>query len=90
MFSKAKTASIYISSNRGAVTQEQAIAGIVKLYELKSGYKVRPSSTQLKGVSAEYKDSVAKAYALGLIDRISPQDNVTYATLCDWILQVTE
>ena len=88
---KARTSGIYMSQGSGVVTKEQAIAGVVKLYELKQGYQVKPSKVTLTGVSSTYKDAVGKAYALGLIDEtINPSGKVTYSELCDWIIQVIE
>ncbi len=88
---KARTSGIYISQSTGTVTKEQALAGVVKLYELKQGYQVKPSKVVFKGVSSTYKEAVGKAYALGLIDEaINPSGKVTYSELCDWIIQVIE
>ena len=87
---KAKSAGIYISSSSGPVNEEQAIAGIIKLYELKNGYKIKPSTVRLGGVSRDYQEAVSKAYALGLIEAINPTRPITYGVLCDWILQVTQ
>ena len=41
-------------------------------------------------VSANYREAVRKAYAIGLITDINPQAKVTYGTLCDWVAQVVE
>lgn len=90
LLNKAKTAGIYVSSNSGTITEEQAIAGIVKLYEIKNGYKIKPSSMSFSNVSANYREAVRKAYAIGLITDINPQAKVTYGTLCDWVAQVVE
>lgn len=90
LLSKAKSLGFYISNSSGAVTEEQAIAGIVKLYEVKSGNRVKPSNASFKNVSANYREAVRKAYALGLITEINPQSKVTYGKLCDWIAQVIE
>jgi hypothetical protein len=87
---KAKSAGLYIGSNTLVVTEEQAIAGIVKLYELKNGYKVKASSVKFNNVAQPYREAASKAYAIGLIETINPKASVTYGTLCDWILQVTE
>lgn len=88
---KARTSGIYISQSTGTVTKEQALAGVVKLYELKQGYQVKPSKVVFKGVSSTYKEAVGKAYALGLIDEtINPSGKITYSELCDWIIQVIE
>ena len=87
---QAKSLGIYVSNNSGAITEEQAIAGIVKLYELKTGYRVKPSNASFSNVSSNYREAVRKAYALGLITDINPQGKVTYAKLCDLIAQVIE
>ena len=89
-YSKAKKAGIYISSSKGALTKEQALAGIVKLYELNTGVHVKPSNVKINGTSAAYKDAVGKAYAIGLIDDLKPQQKITYEELCDWLVQVVE
>lgn len=87
---QAKSLGIYVSNNSGAITEEQAIAGIVKLYELRTGYRVKPSNASFSNVSSNYREAVRKAYALGLITDINPQGKVTYAKLCDLIAQVIE
>ncbi|WP_069998896.1 fibronectin type III domain-containing protein [Cellulosilyticum sp. I15G10I2] len=87
---KARTAGIYTESASGGINEEQAIAAVVRLYELKTGYKVKPSNVAISGVSSKYQEAVKKAYAIGLIDTINPKQPVRYALLCDWLLQVTE
>lgn len=87
---RARTAGIYTESSSGGITEEQAIAGVVKIYELKTGYKIKPSTVRFNNVGASYQEAVAKAYAIGLIDSINPKQLVRYNTLCDWLLQVTE
>ena len=88
---RARTSGIYISQNLGVVTKEQAIAGVVKLYELKQGYQIKASKVSITGVSSTYKEAVSKAYAIGLIDEsIYPSGKVTYSELCDWVIQVIE
>ena len=88
---QAKTSGIYISYNTGAITKEQAVAGVVKLYELNAGYKIKPSKVSISGVSGAYKESVAKAYAIGLIDTdFKGYSKITYNELCDLIIQVVE
>ena len=89
-FNKAKSTGIFIGNNSGTITEEQAVAGLVKLYELKTGYKVKPSSVSFQNVSADYREAVRKAYAAGLITEINPKAKVTYAKLCDMIIQVIE
>ena len=88
LIKQAKTSGIYISSNSGTITEEQAIAGLVRLYELKRGFKIKPSSQSFANVSSNYREAVRKAYAIGLIENITPQGKVTYSKLCDWVAQV--
>lgn len=85
---KVKTIGLYVSSNTGYITQEQALNGVVKLYELKTGYKIKPSTKSFNNVSKNYRESAAKAYAIGLITDIDPQAKITYRQLCDWLMQV--
>ncbi len=87
---RARTTGIYTETSSGGVNEEQAIAGVVKLYELKTGYKIKPSSVAFSHVSSPYREAARKAYAIGLIESMNPKQPVSYATLCDWILQVTE
>lgn len=87
---KAKSIGIYSGNSNGTITEEQAVAGLVKLYELKTGYKVKPSNASFSNVSANYREAVRKAYAIGLITDINPKAKVTYAKLCDMITQVIE
>ena len=88
-YEKAKAAGLYISSSRGNITKEQALAGIVKLYEINYGYKIKPSHIVFYNVSMNYREAASKAYAIGLIDAIdSPQSMITYEELCDWLIQV--
>lgn len=83
---QAKSSGIYIENNSGYITEEQAISGIVKLYEMKLGYKVKPSSRSFTGVSRSYSENVSKAYGLGIIETINPQKGVSYSTLCEWMI----
>lgn len=85
---KAKTVGLYISSNTGYITQEQALHGVIRLYEIKTGYKIKPSAKSFNHISAAYRESAAKAYAIGLITDINPQAKITYKQLCDWLIQV--
>ncbi len=88
---QAKTSGIYTSYNTGTITNEQAIAGVVRLYELNAGYKVKPSKVNISGVSGSYTESVGKAYAIGLIDAsFKGYSKITYSELCDLIIQVVE
>ena len=89
-YKAASSAGIY-NGNRGNVTREEALAGVVKLYEIKHGNKIKPSNMTFPGVSANYSQAVSKAYAVGLIDSMTaPKANVTYAELCDWIALAIE
>ena len=73
------------------MTREQALAGAVKLYEIKHGNKIKASNRNFSGVSSTYSEAVSKAYAVGMIDRMdSPRSNVKYSELCDWIALAIE
>ena len=90
-YAKAKAAGLYTSSSRGNVTKEQALAGIIKLYEINHGYKIKPSNMTFNNVSSTYREAVSKAYAIGLIETMTdPQSPITYEELCDWIIQVIQ
>ena len=89
-YTKASKAGIYIGSNTDTLTKEQALYGIVKLYELNTGRQIKPSNVKIKGTTNTYQEAVAKAYAIGLISDLAPQQKVTYEELCDWITQVVE
>ncbi len=85
-YAAAKASGIYISRSTGDVTREQALAGVVRLYEIKKGYKIKPSNRSFNNVSATYKEAVSKAYAVGMIESFEDaQETVTYGQLCDWI-----
>ena len=89
-YKAARSAGLY-SGNRGNVTREEALAGVVKLYEIKHGNKLKASNMTFPGVSANYAQAVSKAYAAGLIESMTaPKANVTYAELCDWIALAIE
>lgn len=90
-YQKAKAAGFYISNTRGNVTKEQALAGAVKLYEIKHGSKIKASNMSFNGVSGTYAQAVSKAYAVGMIERLdNPRSNVKYNELCDWIALAIE
>ena len=85
-YKAAKLSGIFTSDARGNITKEQALAGAVKLYEMKHGNKVKPSNMKFNNVSASYREAASKAYAIGMIDSItSPQASINYGQLCDWI-----
>ena len=89
-YKAASSAGLY-NGNGGNVTREQALAGVVKLYEVKHGDRIKASKMTFPGVSASYSEAVSKAYAAGLIDEMTaPKANVTYAELCDWIALAIE
>ncbi|MGL4345926.1 MAG: fibronectin type III domain-containing protein [Cellulosilyticaceae bacterium] len=88
MKQKANTSKLYISNSQGYITQEQAISGVVRLYELKTGSKIKASNKSVGDVSAAYRESIQKAYAIGLIQGINPRQPVSYSELCDWMIQV--
>lgn len=89
-YTKASKAGIYIGSSSDTLTKEQALYGIVKLYELNTGRQIKPSNVKIKGTSNTYAVAVSKAYAIGLISDLAPQQKVTYEELCDWLTQVVE
>lgn len=90
-YAKAKAAGLYTSSSRGNVTKEQALAGIIKLYEINHGYQIKPSNMTFNNVSSTYREAASKAYAVGLIETMTdPQSTITYEELCDWIIQVIQ
>lgn len=85
---KAKAAGFYIENGPGLVTQEQALHAVVRLYETKTGNRVKPSSVTFSGVSPKYKESVQKAYALGLINQVRPNETINYGQLASLIILV--
>lgn len=90
-YEKAKAAGFYVSSSRGNVTKEQALSGIIKLYEINHGYQIKPSNMSFNNVSIAYREAASKAYAIGLIDSMeNPQSMITYEELCDWMIQVVQ
>lgn len=79
---------LFIGNLSEAATNESALAGLIKLYELRNGYPVGATSTYFADVSPQYQASIAKASALGLIDATSfrAQDVATYDYVCDILL----
>jgi len=85
-YKAAKASGIYISNARGEVTREQALAGAVKLYEMKHGNNIKPSNMTFTNVSSNYRTAASKAYAVGMITSLEDaRETVTYGELCDWI-----
>ena len=91
-YNKAQASGLYISSSRGNVTIEQAIAATVKLYELQQGQKIRPTSDaqrRFTNVSSTYREAAQKAYTIGIIDQVpNPQRTITYVQLLDLLQEV--
>lgn len=87
-YRQAKQAGFYISSQRQVMTKEQALTGVIRLYEIQIGRQIKPSQVSLPKVSQPYRVAVAKAYAIGLIEDISPQQKITYEELCQWLTQL--
>lgn len=85
---KASAANIYTEARPGTVTQEQALHAVVRLYEMTSGNRVKASSVSVRGVSQVYKEGVQKAYALGIVNDVAPQQTVTYGELAELIVMV--
>lgn len=85
---KAETSGIYIESNNRNLTQEMAVSGVVKLYEMKEGRKIKASKVMGSAASAKYQENIAKAMTLGLIQNINPTAPITYGELCTLIVQV--
>lgn len=89
-YKAAKSAGIY-SGGQGNVTREQALAGVVKLYEIKHGNKIKTSNMKFPGVSAAYSEAASKAYAIGMIEEMTgSKAYITYGELCDWIALAIE
>lgn len=88
---RAKNAGLYISQTSSPLTQEAAISGLVRLYELSHGVSVRPETREnVSAVWREYQNNIQKAYTLGLIDNINPKQPITYQELFNLIEQVIE
>lgn len=88
---RAKNSGIYMGQPNSMLTEEAAISGVVKLYELVNGVSVRPqTSMDLRTVSRNYRDNIQKAYTLGLISNINPTQSMTYAELFSLIEQVID
>ena len=88
---RARNSGIYMGQASSALTQEAAISGVVKLYELVNGISVRPQTNEdLSRVSRNYRDNIQKAYTLGLIYDIRPTQQVTYSELFNLIEQVID
>lgn len=88
---RAQKAGLYIENTTGRLTQQVAISGIVRLYELNNGIAIRPNSNiDVSGVANRYQNNIRKAYTIGIIDRINPTASITYKELFDFIEVVIE
>lgn len=88
---RARRSGLYTGNPNTGLTQEAAISGLVKLYELTHGISVRPNtSNNVSGISASYQNNIQKAYTIGLIDYINPKQSITYGQLFNLIEQVIE
>ena len=88
---RARYSGLYLGRTSPSLTQEAAISGLVRLYELTSGSPVYPQTTSsVANISNAYQDNIQKAYTLGLINTISPQRSITYQELFDLIEQVID
>ncbi|OOB76973.1 MAG: hypothetical protein BEN19_03085 [Epulopiscium sp. Nuni2H_MBin003] len=86
---QASNSGIYTSSTDGMVTREEAVSGLIKLYELKMGYRVQASSRTFEDVSAQYSENVSKAYSLGVISGIhNPTAIADYDYICDILVNL--
>ena len=88
LIKKANITKIYVKNPSGYITQEEALSGVVRLYEMKTGYRVKPSTKAFQGVSTQYKENIGKAHALGLMESLSPQKTISYGELCTYIQMI--
>lgn len=88
---RARKSGIYVGNVASGLTQEAAISGMVRLYELTNGMAVRPQTNNSVGnITSVYRDNIRKAYTIGLINFINPNAPITYQELFDLIEQVIE
>ncbi|HHX61543.1 MAG TPA: fibronectin type III domain-containing protein [Epulopiscium sp.] len=88
---RAKNAGIYIGQTSTALTQEAAISGVVRVYELTNGISVRPQTKEnVSAITTNYRSNIQKAYTIGLISGINAKQPITYAELFNLIEQVIE
>ncbi len=85
--SQANLTRLYMG-NRTYITQEEALNGVIRLCEMKTGYRIQPAQKTFAGVNPEYSQSVAKAYTLGIITDIDPDAVVSYGELSTWIQMI--
>jgi len=89
--SRASNSGLYTGNVNSALTQEAAISGVVKLYELSHGIAIRPQTNRsVSNISSSYRTNIQKAYTIGLIDNIQPKQAINYRQLFDLIEQVIE
>lgn len=88
---RARNAGLYTGQPSGPLTQEAAISGAVRLYELTHGISVRvQTNANVSAAGAQYQDNLKKAYTIGLIYDLNPKQPVTYEELFNLIEQVME
>lgn len=90
LLSKAKDSGIFISKDiKSNLNEETMVHGLIKLYELKTGKRVKVIGVyNVKNVSDPYKESVQKAFTLGLISSINPTKTVSYEIFLDLLIQI--
>lgn len=89
--SRASNSGIYTGNVNSVLTQEAAISGVIKLYELSHGIAIRPQTNRsVSNISSSYRTNIQKAYTIGLIDNIEPKQAINYKQLFDLIEQVIE
>ncbi|ONI42598.1 hypothetical protein AN640_07180 [Candidatus Epulonipiscium fishelsonii] len=87
-YDMASISGLFIEDRSGIVTEQEAVSGVLRLHELRTGGRIKPSNVSFAGVAPAYKENVSKAYAIGLINDIDPTDDVTYEELCDLLLGI--
>ncbi|MGL4362129.1 MAG: fibronectin type III domain-containing protein [Cellulosilyticaceae bacterium] len=87
---QANASRIYLANESGYVTQEQAVNGVIKLYEMRTGSRIQASATVPTAVSRVYRESVEKAYTIGLINSIEPKKSITYGELATLVINVLD
>ncbi|WP_029488044.1 fibronectin type III domain-containing protein [Candidatus Epulonipiscium viviparus] len=90
--SQATHSGLFTESQTSEISNEAAIAGLIKLYELKNGYSILTITpqTNFEGASKQYSASLSKAYALGIIDEstFEPLEPATYDYICDLLVNL--
>ncbi|ONI47834.1 hypothetical protein AN644_03720 [Candidatus Epulonipiscium fishelsonii] len=87
-YDMAAISGLFVEDSKGIVTEQEVVSGIVRLHELRTGDRIKPSNVTFNGLDPVYQENVSKAYAIGLIDDIEPTSGVTYEELCDLLLGI--